>query len=77
MRTDATEQAIGRDIAEARLALVEVAGEPPVRWWSAYDLKVQARNGWSSGVMGLALRQLLDEQVLIQRREDFRVRLKT
>jgi hypothetical protein len=77
MRTDAIEEAIGRDIADARTALIELATGPPVDWWSAYDLKVQARNGWSSGVMGLALRQLLDEQILIQRPGDLRVRLKT
>lgn len=76
MPTDTTEQVISEAIAEARVALEDLARQEPARWWTAYELKVRARNGWSSGIMGLALRQLLDDEVFEQSPEDLRVRLK-
>ena len=76
MTVDATDRTIGVEIDEAREALVDLAREDPARWWTAHELKVRARNGWSSAVMGLALRQLLDEGIFEQSPE-LRVRLRS
>jgi hypothetical protein len=73
---DATDEALRERIAAARKALIELAGREPTRWWTARELKVRARDGWSSGVMGLALRELLDEGHLEQR-HDLCVRLRS
>jgi hypothetical protein len=76
MIVDATERILREQIAAAREALMAEAREEPNRWWPPYELKVAARNGWSSGVMGLALRQLVADGALEQRR-DFFVRVVT
>jgi hypothetical protein len=75
MTVDAADRTLSREIAQAREAMLELARREPDRWWTARDLKVQTRNGWGSGVMGLALQKLLDEDLLEQRPEDLRVRL--
>lgn len=74
MPVDAVEEVLSAEVAKARDALIEAAREEPDRWWTAYELRVRARNGWSSGVMGLALRGLLREGHF-ERRHDLRVRL--
>jgi hypothetical protein len=71
---DAADRTLREEIVRARDALLELASERPGHWWSARDLKVQARNGWDSGVMGLALSELLEEGLLEQRSSDLRVR---
>lgn len=71
---DAIDRELDQEIARACDALIEVAREDPERWWTAHELKVRARNGWSSGVMGLALRELLSEGQF-ERRSDLRLRL--
>jgi RNA:NAD 2'-phosphotransferase (TPT1/KptA family) len=73
MMVDATDRVLDEEIAQARDELLKVAASDE-RWWTARELKVRARNGWSSGVMGLALRQLVGEGLLEQRRSDLRVR---
>lgn len=73
MSIDATDRVLEKEIAEARNELLRVA-ESEDRWWTARELKVRARNGWSSGVMGLALRQLLADGLLEQRPADLAVR---
>lgn len=64
MPTDATFAALADEIASARDALLELASEQPDRWWRPYELKVQARNGWSAGAMDLALEELIDAGAL-------------
>jgi hypothetical protein len=71
---DAADRTLGTEIAKARDALMALAEQQPERWWTARELKVQTRNGWSSGVMGLALQELLDDGVLERRSEDLRIR---
>lgn len=73
---DATDRVLAEEIAKARDVLLEVASTEEDRWWTARELKVRARNGWSSGVMGLALRSLIEEGLLEQRRSDLQVRLR-
>jgi hypothetical protein len=72
---DPTDVALEEEITDARKALVELARRNPEQWWTAHELKVRARNGWSSGVMGLALQELLDDGCFEQR-HDLRVRLR-
>jgi RNA:NAD 2'-phosphotransferase (TPT1/KptA family) len=76
MSVDATDRVLDQEVEEARERLLEVARTDEHRWWSARELKVRARNGWSSGVMGLALRALVAEGKLEQRRSDLRVQLR-
>lgn len=71
MTVDATERILRGQILAARVALLSEAREEPSRWWPPYELKVTARNGWSSAVMGLALRQLVADGALEQRRDFF------
>lgn len=74
MTVDTTDKELQESIGKARAVLIEIAQEDPERWWSPYELKARARNGWGSGVAGLALRELVREGILEQRR-DFRVHL--
>jgi hypothetical protein len=74
MATDTTDEAISTEIAGAREALLSLAGERREKGWTARELLTRARNGWSSAVMGLALRGLLDDGMLEQG-QDLRVRL--
>ncbi len=53
-----------QEIVEASAALVDLCKSQPDRDWPAYELKTQARNGWSAGAMSMALSRLLDEGVL-------------
>jgi len=75
MAVDATDRTIREEIEKARGSLLDVARKEPKRWWTAYELKVRARNGWSSAVMGLALKDLLDRD-LFEQGSDLRVRLR-
>jgi hypothetical protein len=74
MTVDATDRTIDEEIVQARQALMQLARDEPTRSWTAYELAVCARNGWSSAVVDLALRELLDEGVFEQG-PDLRVRL--
>jgi hypothetical protein len=74
MTVDATDKELQESIGKAREVLIGLATEEPERWWTPYELKARARNGWGSGVVGLALRELVREGVLQQRR-DFCVQL--
>jgi RNA:NAD 2'-phosphotransferase (TPT1/KptA family) len=71
---DAADRTLSREIAEARDALLALVEQQPEQWWTARDLKVRTRNGWSSGVMGLALQELLEEGILERRATDLRIR---
>ena len=71
MTVDASERILRKQIEAAREALMAEAREAPDRWWPPYELKITARNGWSSAVMGLALRQLVADGELEQRRDFF------
>jgi hypothetical protein len=73
MAIDTTDQAISEEIVAAGQALLSLADEQPEEGWTARDLLTRARNGWSSAVMGLALRSLLDDGRLEQG-EDLRIR---
>jgi RNA:NAD 2'-phosphotransferase (TPT1/KptA family) len=75
MSADPTDVVLEEEIAGARKALVKLARQDPEQWWTAHELKVRARNGWSSGVMGLALQELLDDG-RFEQRHDLRVRLR-
>jgi hypothetical protein len=75
MAIDTTDRAISEEIEEARQALLVLAAERPEEGWTARELLTRARNGWSSAVMGLALRDLLDDEKLEQG-EDLRIRLR-
>lgn len=72
---DPTDAALEQEILCAQEALVRLARQRPEQWWTAHELKVRARNGWSSGVMGLALRGLLDDG-RFEQGQDLRVRLR-
>jgi hypothetical protein len=74
MATDTTDEAISTEIADAREALLSLAAQRREEGWTARELLTRARNGWSSAVMGLALRGLLDDG-LLEQGEDLRVRL--
>jgi hypothetical protein len=71
MTADASERILREQIADAREALMTEARDDPQHWWAPYELKITARNGWSSAVMGLALRQLVADGALEQRRDFF------
>jgi hypothetical protein len=73
MAIDTTDQVISEEIAAAGQALLLLADEQSEEGWTARDLLTRARNGWSSAVMGLALRSLLDDGRLEQG-EDLRIR---
>lgn len=73
MAIDTTDEAISTEIAGAREALLAVAAQRREKGWTARELLTHARNGWSSAVMGLALRGLLDDGRLEQG-QDLRVR---
>jgi hypothetical protein len=73
MAIDTTDQAISEEIVAAGKALLLLASEQAEEGWTARDLLTRARNGWSSAVMGLALRSLLDDGRLEQG-EDLRIR---
>ncbi len=72
---DAVDVTIDEEIDKARDALMELASADPETWWTAHELKVRARNGWSSAIMGLALRQLVAEGAFEQA-SDLRVRIR-
>jgi hypothetical protein len=74
MPVDAIDKALDHEIDAACKALLELAETDREKWWTAFELKVQARNGWSSAVMGLALRRLVAED-LFEQRSDLRVRI--
>jgi hypothetical protein len=75
MTVDATDRTISEEIVRARDALIQLARDESAESWTAHELKVRARNGGSSAVMGLALRQLLDEGIF-EEDADLRVRLR-
>lgn len=61
---DATAAAAAAEVRSAETALRGAAAEEPGRWWSAYELKVQARNGWSAAAMSVALNQMIADGIL-------------
>lgn len=70
---DAIDRRIDEDVREAQESLIELAAQER-RWWTAHELKVRARNGWTSAVVGLALQDLIAEGKFEQG-PDLRVRL--
>ena len=70
---DAIDTRIDEDVRDAQASLIELATQEP-GWWTAHELKVRARNGWSSAVVGLALQDLIAEGKFEQG-PDLRVRL--
>jgi|GEM_PF-2442920 len=58
---DPTATSLTKEIAAARDAIVALCQQDPDRTWHAFELKAQARNGWSAGAMTLALNRLLSE----------------
>jgi hypothetical protein len=61
MRVDAVTEQLADEIVAARGALLERINENPERWWPAYELKDDARNGHSAGAMNMALTRLIDD----------------
>lgn len=61
------------EIRRARAALVTTLEAHPGRQWSARDLKVESKNGWSFGAANLALTGLVDDGMLVI--DDGKVRL--
>lgn len=74
MDRDATSQRLAGEIADAREALVANARQEPERWWFAYELKDNARNGWSAGAMDMALSRLIDTDVFELQGDRIRLR---
>lgn len=74
MTVDAADHTLSMEIAQARDAVMGLVEQHPTEWWTARELKVRTRNGWSSGVMGLALQELLEEGFLERRPTDLRIR---
>jgi hypothetical protein len=64
MTLDATAAALRDEVAAAREELLRVCRRDPKRTWPAYELKAEARNGWSDGAMNIALSELIDEHLL-------------
>lgn len=64
MPLDATTAALTEEVQHAREAIIDYAKTAPQDWWDPYELKLRARNGWSSGAMTLAMNDLIDEGVL-------------
>jgi hypothetical protein len=58
--SDATRAALDAEVAAAERAILELAQTEPGVWWHPHVLRRRARNGWSSGAMGLALDELID-----------------
>lgn len=73
MTLDAFDADARDQIRAAKESLADVARREPRRWWTAFDLKEEARNGWSAPTMDLALYDLLDEGRL-EERADHRLR---
>lgn len=63
MKRNAVAERLATEIAEAHDALLDTVRRDPKRWWVAYQLKDQARNGWSASIMNLALARLIDTGV--------------
>ena len=61
MELDPAQAGLAKEIAAAREALTDLALARAGDWSYAYELKAQARNGWSAGAIGLALSQLIEE----------------
>jgi hypothetical protein len=61
MALDATTEFLAGEIRAASAALVSEARQAPERWWPAWELKAQARNGWSDGAMSLGLNRLIQD----------------
>jgi hypothetical protein len=74
MKRDAASEQLANEVAEAREALVDSARRDPERWWFAYELKDQARNGWSSSAMSMALTRLIDTDVFELQGDRIRLR---
>jgi hypothetical protein len=71
---DAPTAHLSQEVAQAREALIATVREEPDRWWSAYDLKVEVRNGWSAGAMSLALNELVEDGTFEARHDEVRLR---
>ena len=76
MTTDPAFELVSEEVAAARDALVEAAQADAGKWWSAYELKIHARNGSGSGAVSLAMNDLVDDGTF-ELNEDLRVRLRT
>ena len=63
MKRNAASERLASEIADAREALLDSAQHEPERWWLAYELKDEARNGWSASAMNMALARLIDTGV--------------
>jgi 3-oxoacyl-ACP reductase-like protein len=74
MITDPAFEMVSGEVAAARDALVDAARADSERWWSAHELKIHARNGWSSGAMSLAMNDLVEDGTF-ELNDDLRVRL--
>ena len=75
MAVDELDIWLQRQIAAARCAMGDLVARTPERWWTPFELKKSARNGWSASIMGLAFYELLDGGELEQG-TDLRVRVK-
>jgi hypothetical protein len=60
---DQTYAALAEEVTAAERALIEVAEREPGKWWYPYELRQEARNGWSPGAMGIALDDLIERGV--------------
>jgi hypothetical protein len=65
---------LAKEIREAADALLAKAGQKPEKWWRAYDLKDQTRNGWSAGALDIALSRLIDTGRFETRGDEVRLR---
>jgi hypothetical protein len=54
MPRDALDVVLDVQIAAAKEAIVSLARQDPSHWWTPFELKKKARNGWSASTMGLA-----------------------
>jgi hypothetical protein len=64
MTVDQTYIALTEQVAAAEKAIVAEAKKAAGEWWYPYDLRKQARNGWSAGAMGIAMDNLIARGVL-------------
>lgn len=59
MAIDRTAACLSEEVARATAALIQTSRTAPEKWWSARELKAEAKNGWSHAATNMALRSLI------------------
>jgi hypothetical protein len=73
--SDAAFAFVSEEIRDGEQSILETLSTNPDRWWSASELKIQARKARSAGAMSLALEQLIAERKVVVNPQTLFVRL--